>query len=70
MSDAQPTSSPGVTAGCCGPEMSGMAPECPCGSMVKGHKLAAFGVLSLFLAMLLVSQVGGILGIIAFVRTL
>jgi len=50
--------------------MSRMVPECPCGSMIKGHKLAAFGIFSLFPAMLLVSQVGGILGIVAFVRTL
>ncbi len=50
--------------------MAETASQCPCGSMINGHKLVAFVMISLIAAMLLVGQVGGILGIIAFVRTL
>ena len=57
-------------AGCCGPEMMEMMKDCPCGSFFKKHRLAAFAMLSLVILMFLISQVGGILGIIAFVRTL
>ncbi len=70
MSDTQTTSKQDVTASCCGPEAPETASGCPCGSMIKDHKLAAFVMFSLFLLMFLISQVGGILGIVAFVRTL
>ena len=58
------------SAGCCGPMMAEMAKECPCASLMKKHRFAAFAVISLVFLMFLISQVGGILGIIAFFRTL
>ena len=67
MSDTQTTTKPDVMASCCGPEAAEAARGCPCGSMIKDHKFAAFTMFSLFLLMFLISQVGGIL---AFVRTL
>ena len=57
-------------AGCCGPEMAEMMKECPCGAMFKKHRLGAFLVFLLVIVAFLISQVGGILGIIAFIRTL
>ena len=57
-------------AGCCGPEMAEMMKECPCGTMFKKHRLGVFLVFSLVFLAFLISQVGGILGIIAFIRTL
>ncbi len=56
--------------GCCGPETAETVQSCPCGSFLKGHRLAAFAVFSLIALMFLISQVGGILGIIAFFRTM
>ena len=64
-------------AGCCeetiaggGPEMAEMAQSCACASFCKEHKCVALGFFSVMLLMFLISQVGGILGIIAFIRTL
>lgn len=54
---------------CCGLEAKG-AIECPCVLFFRKHFLAALGILFVMLLMVLISQVGGILGIIAFVRTL
>jgi len=55
---------------CCEPGAEEATEECPCGSVFKKHR----GVLTLALAgvalAFLISQVGGILGIIAFIRTL
>ncbi len=57
------------TTACCGPEMAKMVQECPCASAMKSHpKTALLGMSIVFLA-LLISQVGGILGIVAFFRT-
>jgi len=50
--------------------MTQMMQICPCGSFVKKHWLAAFAVFFLIFLMLVISQLGGILGIIAFFRTL
>ena len=55
---------------CCGPEATAAATECPCASFFKKHPLAALGMFLVMLLMFLISQVGGILGIIAFIRTL
>ncbi|MHC4295325.1 MAG: hypothetical protein ACYSTL_07045, partial [Planctomycetota bacterium] len=55
---------------CCGPMMAEMMQQCPCGSFLKNHWLAAFTIFAMMLLMFLISQVGGILGIIAFFRTL
>ncbi len=60
----------GAGFSCCGPEMTEAAAKCPCASMFKKHPLAGLGIFSVMLLMFLVSQVGGILGIIAFFRTL
>ena len=60
----------GAAFSCCGPEATGAATECPCASFFKKHSLAALGIFSAMLLMFLISQVGGILGIIAFIRTL
>ncbi len=57
-------------SGCCSPNMTQMMQICPCGSFVKKHWLAAFAVFFLIFLMLVISQLGGILGIIAFFRTL
>ena len=57
-------------AACCGPMMKEMMQSCPCGAMMKRHWLAAFVIFSLVVLAFLISQVGGILGIIAFIRTL
>ena len=54
----------------CGPGMTEMMSKCPCGSMFKTHKLACGGMFLLIALMFLISQVGGILGILAFFRTL
>jgi hypothetical protein len=50
--------------------MAEMMQQCPCGSFLKNHWLAAFTIFAMMLLMFLISQVGGILGIIAFFRTL
>jgi len=56
-------------AACCGPEMAKMTEGCPCASAMKGRwKTALFAFGLVFLAFL-ISQVGGILGMIAFFRT-
>ena len=60
----------GETAGPFGPEMAAMMQACPCGSFFKEHRLAVLAVFSLVILAFLISQVGGILGIIAFVWTL
>jgi len=57
-------------AGCCGPAAVEAEASCPCAGAVKGHKLAFIGILTAVAAAFLISQVGGILGIIAFIRTL
>lgn len=59
-----------TTTRCCGPMTADMTAQCPCGSFFKEHRLAAIGIFSLMILVFLVSQVGGILGIIGFVRTL
>jgi len=60
----------GAAFGCCGPEATEAAAECRCASFFKKHSLAALGIFSVMLMMFLISQVGGILGIIALTRTL
>ncbi len=56
--------------GWCGPNMAEMMQSRACGSFIKKHRLAATAVFSLVILMFVISQVGGILGIIAFARTL
>ena len=56
-------------AACCGPEMAKMMQECPCASAMKGHWKTAFLAFSVVFLAFLISQVGGIFGIIAFFRT-
>ena len=60
----------GAAFSCCGPEATEAVTECRCASFFKKHSLAALGIFSAMLLMFLISQVGGILGIIAFIRTL
>ena len=60
----------GDQSSCCGPEMTDMMAQCPCCSFIKKHWLLGFGIFLLMLLMLIISQVGGVLGIIAFFRTL
>ena len=57
------------TAGCCGAEAGQATEGCPCGSMLKGHRVAVVAVLAVMGLALLISQAGGVLGIIAFFRT-
>lgn len=56
-------------AGCCGSEAGQPTEGCPCGSMLKGHRFAVVAVLAVMGLALLISQAGGVLGIIAFFRT-
>lgn len=65
-----PCCRPGETGGADGDAVTAEAAQaCPCGSALKEHRLAVFGGLSLLALAFLVSQVGGILGIIGFFRT-
>ena len=57
------------TATCCGPDMAKMMQECPCSSAVKSHWKTALVAFSIVFLAFLISQVGGILGMIAFFRT-
>ncbi|HDY65022.1 MAG TPA: hypothetical protein ENH84_02160 [Phycisphaerae bacterium] len=66
--DSQAKAGPAFS--CCGEEATEAVTECPCASFFKKHTLAAVGIFSVMLLMFLISQVGGILGIIAFIRTL
>lgn len=59
----------GQRAGCCGPGVTQMAQGCPCGAVFKNHRATVFGICAVVLLALLISQVGGVLGILAFVRT-
>ncbi len=54
---------------CCGLETAATAEACPCGSVMKKHRVAVFAVLTGVLLAFLISQIGGILGAIAFFRT-
>lgn len=56
-------------ASCCGTMVGDGEKGCPCSAVMKRHRLAFFTVLSIVFLAFLVSQVGGILGIIAFTRT-
>ncbi len=56
--------------GGCGPEMAEMMRQCQCGQFLKKHWLAALTVFMLIVLAFFISQIGGILGIIAFFRTL
>ncbi len=56
--------------GCCGPGMAKMMKNCSFGTAMKRYRWIFFGIFAAIVAAFLVSQVGGILGIIAFVRTL
>ena len=56
-------------AGCCGPDTAKMTQECSCASAMKGRWKTALFVFSLIFLAFLISQVGGVLGMIAFFRT-
>ncbi len=56
-------------AACCGPDMAEMKQACPCASAMKGRWKTALAAFSLALLAFLISQVGGVLGMIAFFRT-
>jgi hypothetical protein len=56
-------------ASCCGPEMMEAMGDCPCGSLMKGHRGILYAILAVVVLAFLISQVGGILGIIGFFRT-
>ncbi len=55
---------------CCVPDTSKMVQECPCVSTMKRHCKTAIVAMGVLFLAFLISQVGGILGIIAFFRTL
>lgn len=57
-------------ADCCSDEMGKMMNECPCCSFVKKHGGLGLLIVAVVILMFLISQVGGILGIIAYFRTL
>ena len=66
--NSQTKNDPGPS--CCSPEVIGEKTPCPCGSFFKKHPLRIAFFFSVMLLMFLISQVGGILGITAFIRTL
>ena len=55
-------------AACCGPDMAKMMQSCPCASVMKGRWKTALVLLSLLFLTFIVCQVGGILGMVAFLR--
>jgi len=57
-------------AACCGPGMTKVMQGCPCASAMKGRWKTALFAFSLVFLAFLISLVGGILGMIAFFRTL
>ena len=57
------------TAACCGPNAAKMIQECPCASAMKSHRETALVAMSVVFLEFLISQDGGILGMIAFFRT-
>ena len=57
-------------AGCCEAMMAESADGCPCKPFIRKHWGVVLGIFSLMILAFLISQVGGILGLIAFVRTL
>lgn len=59
----------GDMMGCCGSMMTEMSQGCSCGTIMKKHKTIFCLIFVLLILMFLVSQVGGILGILAFFRT-
>ena len=46
-----------------------MMKHCPCGSVLRRHRAAIYSVAAGLMLAVVISQVGGILGIIAFFRT-
>ena len=56
-------------ASCCGAGAPESAGGCPCKGMFKSHRLTAVVVLAAVALAVLISQAGGVLGIVAFVRT-
>ncbi len=56
-------------AACCGPTAEATGADCPCASAMKGRPVIAFALIAGVALALAISQVGGILGILAFFRT-
>ena len=71
MSTATTSAEPGDVdaASCCGPAMTDATRQCPCQSIMKGRRALALGVCAVIVLAFLISQVGGVLGAIAFFRT-
>ena len=57
-------------AACCGPAMFDATEGCPCAGAFKSHRLVCTVILVVLALAFLVSQVGGVAGIVAFFRTL
>ena len=53
-----------------GPASEEAAQDCLCATIFREHRAAAIAAIGLVTLAILISQVGGILGIIAFFRTL
>lgn len=56
--------------GCCGSTVADATDGWPCASVLKGHRRLCYAIFAVVGLALLISQLGGILGIIAFFRTL
>ncbi len=54
----------------CGPTAEATGADCPCTSAMKGHRVIAFALIGGVALALAISQIGGIMGILAFFRTL
>ena len=59
-----------ISFDCCGTRMGEVMAKCPCGSIVRRHRVATFAICTVMGLALLVIPVGAILGIIAFLRTI
>ena len=56
-------------AACCWPTAEATGADCPCTSAMKSHRVIAFALIGGVALALAISQVGGIMGILAFFRT-
>ena len=55
---------------CCGFDVTESTAGCPCKGLFRSHRIAAAVVCGAVVLAVLISQAGGVLGIVAFIRTL
>ena len=57
------------SSGCCDPTMEEAMQACPCGGVLKNHRTAVFTAFAAITLVFLISQIGGVCGTVAFLRT-